>query len=107
MPFGLNFGRKPNTEWSQALYKVVQPDTLAQGLQRNLLTSDQIASQGYSRDRAKAVTRGSASPKVAPRFKPIFSLDANVEDTEPYKALAELARAANKWSQFKRNLPPF
>ena len=24
----------------------------------------------------------------------------------PYKALAELARASNKWSQFKRNLPP-
>ena len=27
-------------------------------------------------------------------------------DNEPYKALTEPARAANIWSQFKRNLPP-
>ena len=35
----------------------------------------------------------------------MFSLDGNVADNEPYKALAELARAANQWSQCKRNLP--
>ena len=46
----------------------------------------------YSRDRAKVVPRGSTSPTVPPRFKPLFSLDGNVEDSEPYKALAELAR---------------
>ena len=27
-------------------------------------------------------------------------------ESEPYKALDELARAASKWTQFKRNLPP-
>ena len=35
----------------------------------------------------------------------MFSLDGNVADSEAYKALAELAQAANKWSQYKRNLP--
>ena len=105
-PFELYFGRKSNTEWSQAFNNVVQPDTSAQGLERNLLTPDQIASQDYSRNRAKVVPRGSTSPTVAlHRFKPLFSLDRNVTDSEPYKALAKLARAAYKWSQFKRNLP--
>ena len=27
-------------------------------------------------------------------------------ESEPYKALADLARAANKWTLYKRNLPP-
>ena len=60
----------------------------------------------YSRDRAKVVPRGSSSPTIPTRFKPLFSLDGNVADSEPYKALADLARVANKWSQFRRNLPP-
>ena len=105
-PFELHFGRKPDTVWSQARNNVVQSDTSAQGLERNLLTPDQIASNDYSRDRAKVVPRGSSSPTLPTRFKPLFSLDGNVADSEPYKALADLARAANKWSQFKRNLPP-
>ena len=105
-PFELHFGRKPNIEWSQARNNVVKSDTSAQGLERNLLTPDQIASQDYRRDRAKVGPRGSTSPTVPPRFKPLFSLDGNVADSEPYKALAELARAANKWSQFKRKLSP-
>ena len=50
--------------------------------------------------------RGKTSPPIAPQFKPMFSLEVNVAESEPYKALAELARAANKWTQFKRNLPP-
>ena len=105
-PFELHFGRKPSTEWSQARNKVVKSDISAQGLESNLLTPVQIASQDYSRDRAKVVPRGSISPTVPPRFKPLFSLDENVVDSEPYKAVAELTRAANGWSQFKRNLPP-
>ena len=36
----------------------------------------------------------------------MFCLDGNVAESEPYKALAELARAANKLTQFKRKLPP-
>ena len=36
----------------------------------------------------------------------MFSLESNVAESEPYKALDELARAANKWTQFTRNLPP-
>ena len=105
-PFELHFGRKPNTEWSQARNNVLKSDTSAQGLERNLLTPDQIASQDYSRDRAKIVPRGSTSPTVPPRFEPPFSLDGNVAVSEPYKALAELTRAVKKWSHFKRNLPP-
>ena len=105
-PFELHFGRKPNTLWSQTRNNVVQSDTSAQGLERNLLTPDQITSNDYSWDRAKVVPRGSSSPTLPTRFKPLFSLDGNVADSEPYKALADLARAANKWSQFRRNLPP-
>ena len=105
-PFELHFGRKPNTVWSQARNNVVQSDTSAQGLERNLLTPDQIASNDYSRDRAKVVPRGSSSRTLPTRFKPLLSLDANIADSEPYKALADLARAANRRSQYRLNLPP-
>ena len=54
----------------------------------------------------KVVPRSSASPPIAPRFRPMFSLEVYVAESEPYKALAELARAANKWTQYKRNFPP-
>ena len=36
----------------------------------------------------------------------MFSLEGNVAESEPYKTLADLARAANKGIQYKRNLPP-
>ena len=36
----------------------------------------------------------------------MFSLEDKIPESEPYKALAELARAANKWTQYKQNLPP-
>ena len=102
-PFELHFGRKPNTEWSQAFHNIVNSDTSAQRLERNLLTPNQIASQDYSRDRAKVVPRGSASPPIAPRFKPMFSLEGNVAESEPYKALADLARACLK-PNFRNNI---
>ena len=105
-PFEMHFGRKPNTEWSQAFHNIVNSDTSAQRLERNLLTPDQIASQDYSRDRVKVVPRGSLSPQITPRFNPMFSLEGNIAESEPYKALADLARAANNWTQQKRNLPP-
>ena len=95
-PFELHFGRKPNTVWSQARNNAVQSDTSAQGLELNLVTPDQIASNDYSRDRAKVGHHCSSSPTLPTRFKPLFSLDGNVADSEPYKALADLARAANK-----------
>ena len=105
-PFEMHFGRKPNTEWSQAFYNIVNSDSSAQRLERNLLTPDQIASQDYSRDRVKVVPRGSLSPQITPRFNPMFSLEGNIAESEPYKALADIARAANNWTQQKRNLPP-
>ena len=83
LPFELHFGHEPNTEWSQAFHNVVNSDTSAQRLERNLVTPDQIASQDYSRDRAKVVPRGSASPPIAKRFKPMFSLEGNVAESEP------------------------
>ena len=105
-PFEMYFGRKPNTEWSQAFHNIVHFDTSAQRLERNLLTPDQIASQDYGRDRAMVVPRGSLSPQIAPRFNPMFSLEGNIAESEPYKELADLTRAANNWTQHKRNLPP-
>ena len=82
-PFELHFGRNTNTVWSQARNNVVQSDTSAQGLERNLLTPDQIAINDYSRDRAKVVPRGSTSPTLPPRFKPLISMDGNRADSEP------------------------
>ena len=89
-PFELHFGRKTNTVWSQARNKIVQSNISAQGLERNLLTPDQIARNDYSRDRAKVVPRDSSSPTIPTRFKPLFSLDGNVADSEPNKALGFL-----------------
>ena len=49
-PFEMHFGRKPNTEWSQVLNNVIKNATSTQGLECNLLTPDQIASQAYSQN---------------------------------------------------------
>ena len=81
--FELHFGRKPNTEWSQAFHNILNSDTSAQRLERNLLTPDQIASQDYSHDRAKVVPWGSLSPQIAPRFNPMFSMEGNIAENEP------------------------
>ena len=57
----------------------------------------------------QTIKRKLGKAKFDPNFKnlkTLFSLDGNVTDSKPYKALADLARAANKWSQIRRNLPP-
>ena len=74
LPFELHFGRMPNIERSRAYHNVVQSDTSAQRLERNLLAPDQIASQDYSRDRANVVPRGSVIPTITLRFQSMFSL---------------------------------
>ena len=57
-----------DNEFSQAFNYIVN-DTLAQGIERNLLlTPAQIASQDNSRDRVKVVPRSSSSPHVSKRF---------------------------------------
>ena len=73
-PFELYFGRKPNTEFSQAINNILTHDNLAQGFERNLLTPAHIPSQNYSQDRVKVVPRGSSSTHVTPRFDPMFSV---------------------------------
>ena len=106
-PFELHFGRKPNTEFSLARDNVVHSPTSAQGLERNLLTPEQRSSQDYSRDRAKVVPRGSShSPEIPLKFKPLFGVGERIADSQPYKALENLAKAANTWKQWKRNVPP-
>ena len=80
---------------------ILQPkDCSGTSLRRTSLSARIIA--GIARN---LLLEAVQSPTFAPRFKPMFSLDVNVADSEPYKALAELARVANKWLQFKRNLP--
>ena len=99
-PFELHFGRKLNTEFSLARDKVVHSPTSAQGLERNLLTPEQQSSQDYSRDRAKAVPRGAShSPEIVCKFKPLFGVGECISDSQPYKALENLAKAANTWKQ--------
>ena len=79
----------------------------AQGLERNLLTPEQRSSQDYSRDRAKVVPREpSHSPEIPFKFKPLFGVGERIADSQPYKALENLAKAANTWKQWKRNVPP-
>ena len=68
LPFELHFGEKPNLNWSQAGRSFVKKAISAQGLERNVLTPDQIASQDFSKDSAQVVPRGSASPRFTPRF---------------------------------------
>ena len=106
-PFELHFGRKPNTEFSLARANVVHSPTSAQGLERNLLTPEQQSSQDYSRDRAKVVPRGAShTPEIPCKFKPLFGVGEHIADSQPYKALENLAKAANTWKQWKRNVPP-
>ena len=79
----------------------------AQGLERNLLTREQLTSQDFSRDMAKVVTRGvSDCPDISFKFKLLFGVGNRVADSQPYKALEDLAKKANTWSQLKRNVQP-
>ena len=99
-PFELHFGRKPNTEFSLARDNVIHSPTSAQGLERNLLTPEQRSSQDYSRDRAKVVPRGTShSPEIPYNFKPLFGVGERIADSQPYKAVENLAKAANTWKQ--------
>ena len=80
---------------------------LSRGLERNLLTPEQWSSQDYSRDRAKVVPRGAShSPDIPFKFKPLFGVGNRIADSQTYKALENLAKAANTWSQLKRNVQP-
>ena len=106
-PFELHYGRKPNTEFSIARDNVCHSPASAQELERNLLTPEQRSSQDYSRDRAKVVPSGASySPDVPYIFKPLFGVDNREGDSQPYKALENLAKAANIWKQWKRNVLP-
>ena len=106
-PFELHFWRQPITEFSIARDNVVLSPTSAQGLERNLLTPEQRSSQDYSRDRAKVVPRGAShSPDIHFKLKPLFRVGSRIADSQTYKALKNLAKAANTWSQLKRNLQP-
>ena len=105
-PFELDFERKPNTEFFLARDNVFYSPTSAQGLERNLLIPEQRSSQDYNLDRAKVVPRGAShSPEIPCKFKPLFGVGERIADSQPYKALENLAKAANTWKQWKRNVP--
>ena len=71
------------------------------------MTPEQRSSQDYSRDRAKVVPRGASHrPDIPFKFKPIFGVGNRVADSQPFKSLENLAKEANTWSQWKRNVPP-
>ena len=48
------------------------------------------------------VRRGSLNPDAALHFKKSFP-GQKIAETQQYKLLEDLARAANRWSQLKRN----
>ena len=101
--FEIHFGRKPYTEFSLARDKILANASDQSSLARSLLKPEDRHSQDYSLDRVKVVKRGSHSPDVPLRFKKIVR-GQKIADTKQYKALEELARAANRWSQLKRNI---
>ena len=106
-PFKLHYGRKPNTEFSLARDNVVHSPTSAQGLERTLLTPEQRSSRDYSRDSAKVVPRGAShGPDIPFKFNPLFGVGCRIADSQTCKALENLAKAANTWSQLKSNVQP-
>ena len=48
----------------------------------------------------------SRSPDIPCKFKTLFGVGNRVADSQPYKALENLAKAANTWNQLKRNVQP-
>ena len=102
-PFEVQFGRKPNTEFSLARDKILANASDQSSLARNLLKPKDRHSQDYSLDRVKVVKRGNHSPDVPFRFKKIVP-GQKTADTKQFKALEVLARAAYRWSQLKRNI---
>ena len=48
----------------------------------------------------------SRSPNIPCKFKPLFGVGNRVADSQPYKALENLAKAANACNQLKRNVQP-
>ena len=83
--------------------KILANDSDQSSLARSLLNPEDRHSQDYSLDRVKVVKRGSHSPDVPLRFKKNVP-GQKIADTKQYKALEEIARAANRWSQLKRNI---
>ena len=77
------------------------PDQIS--LARSLLRPEDRHSQDYILDRVKVVKRGKHSPDMPFRFKKIVP-GQKIADIKQYKALEELARAANRWSQLKSNI---
>ena len=72
-------------------------------LARSLLKLEDRHSQDYSLDRVKRVKCGSLSPGVVLCFKKVVP-GRKIADTQQYKALEDLALAANRWNQLKRSI---
>ena len=102
-PFEVHFGRTPNTEISLARHKIFANASDQSSLARSLLKPEDRHSQDYSLERVKMVKCGNHSPDMSFRFKKTVP-GQKIADTKQYKALEELACAANRWSQLKRNI---
>ena len=48
----------------------------------------------------------SHSPDIPFKFRPLFGVGSRLADSQTYKALENLAKVANTWSQLKRNVQP-
>ena len=99
-PFQVHFGLKPNTELSLARDKILANASDQSALARSLLKPEDRHSQDYSLDRVKVLKHGSLSPDVAPRFKNVVT-GQKIAENQYYKALENLALAANRSSQLK------
>ena len=56
---------------------------------------------------AKVLPRGAShSPEIPYKFKPLFGVGERIANSQPFKALENLAKAANTWKQWKGYVPP-
>ena len=101
-PFELQFGRKPNSEWSLMSEKLKSNLFLdSKNLERDVLTAEQRRKNCDSRERVKIVMKGSRSPDITPRFS---GPTTSVVETPYYQALEKLAKSANEYTTLKRSL---
>ena len=99
IPFEFNFGKKLNSEWSLATdnlkFKLILDE---QNLERDHLTAKHRRELSDSRPRNKVVRKGYQSRGISPK------VDRSDRNTPYYRSLEQLAKSANEWMIWKKNL---
>ena len=97
-PFEKQFGRKPNTVFTNTLAKLGISDI---SLARSLLKHDDRDSDAYSKDRLKVVRRGEHSPDILPLHPRSVPTDVHIHAEE---ALRKLQKDAETWKELTKDM---